>query len=117
MTHEEARCILSRFINSHFRKQHMEGVECARFSIPYNANRDDDSLMSQYIAECESRDADLDFALAKIDVYEKERERERELLDEKKTVKPFDMSGRDWDEWHLEPPDPPYIEPDTVRMH
>jgi hypothetical protein len=52
VTHEEARQILSRFNASHWRN---DGRENARYTIPCDVNRDDDCLLSQYIAEQEAK--------------------------------------------------------------
>lgn len=52
VTHDEAKQILVRFCNSHFRNQH-EGHERARVSIPADPRRDDDIRLSAYIARAE----------------------------------------------------------------
>ena len=51
VTHAEARGILSRFNNSHFRSQ--RNGETARYSIPARPEYDDDLRMEQYIKQNE----------------------------------------------------------------
>jgi len=54
VTSDEAKEILVRFINSHFRKRsEAHGRDCARISIPANPTRDDDIRMSAFIARAE----------------------------------------------------------------
>lgn len=53
VSHDEARAILSRFVNSHFKNP----GEHARVSIPADPRRDDDLRMAAYIAQCRARDA------------------------------------------------------------
>lgn len=53
VSHDEARAILSRFVNSHFKNP----GEHARVSIPADPRRDDDLRMAAYIAQCRTRDA------------------------------------------------------------
>lgn len=60
VTHAEAREILGRFNNSHFRS--CKTGETARYSIPANPARDDDLRLLQYIKQCEAA-ADLLAAL------------------------------------------------------
>lgn len=48
VSHDEARAILTRFANSHFKNP----GERARISIPADPKRDDDIRMAAYIVQC-----------------------------------------------------------------
>ena len=55
VSHDEARAILSRFVNSHFKNP----GEHARASIPADPKRDDDLRLAAYIAQRRDRERDL----------------------------------------------------------
>jgi len=52
ISHEEAREIAHRLVNSHFRKP-----DHARVSIPANPDRDDDLLIMSYIEQQSTKEA------------------------------------------------------------
>lgn len=64
-TPAEARQILGRFINSHFRNR-TDG-ETARFSIPVRLDRDDDILMDRFIDWAEQAQTQIQELLDLID--------------------------------------------------
>ena len=63
ISHDEARAMLSRFINSHFKN----AGEHARASIPVDFTRDDDVRMTAYIVQMRKRDATIDALTAERD--------------------------------------------------
>lgn len=70
VTHDEARAILTRFANSHFKNP----GERARISIPADPKRDDDLRMAAYIVQCRQLQARAEAA---------ERERDQWKADAK----------------------------------
>lgn len=68
VSHDEARAILSRFVNSHFKNP----GEHARASIPADPKRDDDLRLAAYIAQRRVADAELTNLRARVAELEAE---------------------------------------------
>jgi len=56
ISHDEAQEAMQRLVNSHFRNDPATH-EHARMSIPANPDRDDDLVLSAYIAQQREKDA------------------------------------------------------------
>ena len=69
VSNDEARAILSRFVNSHFKNP----GEHARASIPADPKRDDDLRLAAYIAQRREADAEITRLRARVAELEAER--------------------------------------------
>lgn len=88
VTHDEARAILTRFANSHFKNP----GERARISIPADPKRDDDLRMAAYIVQCRQLQARAEAAERERDQW---REDAKVLKDEVEVRRnaPFGIKG------------------------